>query len=186
MATQAERRAGTQVKVLDATVDALVAVGYAGTTTPEICRRAGVSQGSIFRYWATKGDLLAAAAEHLLTRVTADYESGFQGRRVGVREALEALWAVYRTPDLMAAVELYVAARTDPELAAALQRVEPGHRANLQRIAMSVLDPSVAARPDAAALVELALAAVQGASVGSAVSDLHHDVIIGALERALI
>ncbi len=185
MATQAERRASTQRKVLDATVEALVNVGYAGTTTPEICRRAGVSQGSIFRYWPTKGDLLAAAAEHLLTRVSAAYEQEFAGRRVDIRTALEALWTTYRQPDLMAAVELYVAARTDHDLATALRRVEPAHRANLHRIAMSVLDPSVAERPDGAALVELALAAVQGASVGAAVSDTGHDVVLGALERSL-
>ena len=183
--TQAERRASTQAKILDATIEALVAVGYAGTSTPEICKRAGVSQGALFRYWPTKGDLLANAAAHLLGRVTTAYEAALSGRAVGAREALEALWDTYRQPDLQAAVELYVASRTDPDLAGALRRIEPAHRANLQRIAVSVLDPDLVGQPGFAAFVELALAAVQGASVGAAVLDTSRETILGALEILL-
>lgn len=183
--TQAERRASTQAKVLDATVEALVAVGYAGTSTPEICRRAGVSQGALFRYWPTKGDLLAEAAAHLLGRVTTAYEQAFAGRGIGIREALEALWETYRQPDLQAAMELYVAARTDSDLASALRRIEPAHRANLQRIALRVLDPALLGLPGFASFVELALAAVQGASVGAAVLDTSRDTILDALENLL-
>lgn len=182
--TQAQRRASTQAKLLDATVEALVAVGYAGASTPEICRRAGVSQGALFRYWPTKAELLAEAAAHLLGRVTQAYEQAFEGRGgVSAREALEALWETYRLPDLQAAVELYVAARTDPDLAAALRLIEPAHRANLQRIAAQVVDPALVGLPGFASFVELALAAVQGASIGAAVLDTKHDAILDALEQ---
>jgi AcrR family transcriptional regulator len=184
--TQAQRRASTQAKILDATVQALVSVGYAGASTTEICRLAGVSQGALFRYWPTKGALLADAAAHLLGRVTTAYEQAFAGRGgVSAREALEALWDTYRQPDLQAAVELYVAARTDPDLAEALRRIEPAHRANLQRIAVHVLDPTLLTIPGFASFVELALAAVQGASVGAAVLDTSHDTILDALEMLL-
>jgi AcrR family transcriptional regulator len=183
--TQAERRASTQAKILDATVASLVAVGYAGASTTEICRRAGVSQGALFRYWPSKGDLLADAAAHLLGRVTTSFEQRFAGHALGVRQALEALWATYREPDLLAAVELYVAARTDTDLAAALARIEPAHRANLQRIATAVVDPALVSAPGFASFVELALAAVQGASIGAAVTDTSHDVILDALEGLL-
>ncbi len=117
--------------------------------------------------------------------MTTAYEQALSGRPVGAREALEALWDTYRQPDLQAAVELYVAARTDPDLAAALRIIEPAHRANLQRIATQVLDPSLLALPGIAAFVELALAAVQGASIGAAVTDTSHDVILDALESLL-
>ena len=184
--TQAERRASTQAKILDATVEALVHVGYAGASTTEICKRAGVSQGALFRYWPTKGELLADAAKHLLARVTEAYEQAFAGRGgVGAREALEGLWETYRLPDLQAAVELYVAARTDPELAAALARIEPEHRRNLHRIAVEVLDPRLVALPGFADFVELALAAVQGAAMSAAVVDTSHDTVLGALEQVV-
>jgi AcrR family transcriptional regulator len=184
--TQAQRRASTQAKILDATVDALVHVGYAGASTTEICKRAGVSQGALFRYWPTKGELLADAAQHLLNRVTEAYEQAFAGRGgVGAREALEGLWETYRLPDLQAAVELYVAARTDPDLAAALARIEPAHRANLHRIAVRVIDPALVALPGFPDFVELALAAVQGAAMSAAVVDTSHDVVLGALEQVV-
>ena len=78
------------------------------------------------------------------------------------------------------------APRTDDDLAAALARIEPAHRANLQRIATSVVDPAVVALPGFASFVELALAAVQGASVGAAVADTSHDVILDALEELFL
>lgn len=180
--TQAERRASTQAKILDATVEALVTVGYAGTSTTEVCRLAGVSQGALFRYWPTKGALLAEAAAHLLGRVTTAYERAFAGGGATAREALEALWDTYRQPDLQAAMELYVAARTDEDLAAALRVIEPAHRANLQRIAVQVIDPTLVALPGFASFVELALAAVQGASLGAAVLDTSRETILDALE----
>lgn len=170
--TQAERRAATQAALLDATVAALVEVGYAGASTPEISRRAGVSQGALFRYWPSKGDLLADAAVHLLDRVVVAYEEAFAQRpAASPREALDALWETYRRPELQAAVELYVAARTDPDLAAALARVEPAHRARLQQVAARVVDPDLAALPGFRDFVELALAAVQGASLGTPTTD---------------
>jgi AcrR family transcriptional regulator len=168
--TQAERRAATQAALLDATVQALVELGFGGASTTEICRRAGVSQGALFRYWPTKADLLAAAADHLLAQVRTAYASAFTGR-ASAKEALAALWETYRQPELQAAVELYVASRTDPDLAAALARIEPAHRAELQAIAARVVDPSLAALPGFAGFVELALAAVQGASLGAPEAD---------------
>ena len=184
--TQAERRASTQAKILDATVEALVHVGYAGASTTEICKRAGVSLGPVSRYGPTTGVRPPAAPPPRVGRATTAYEQAFAGRGgVGAREALEGLWATYRLPDLQAAVELYVAARTDPELAAALARIEPAHRANLHRIAVEVLDPALVALPGFADFVELALAAVQGAAMSAAVVDTSHDTVLGALEQVV-
>ena len=42
MATQAERTAVTTEKLLEATVTSLIERGYRGTSTLEVCRRAGV------------------------------------------------------------------------------------------------------------------------------------------------
>src|SRR4030095_16238891 len=72
--TQAERRATTRQRLLDATVESLVDVGNAGTTTTEVCRRAGVSQGALFKHFATKAELVAAAAEHLFGHLVEEFE----------------------------------------------------------------------------------------------------------------
>ncbi|NED60867.1 TetR/AcrR family transcriptional regulator, partial [Streptomyces sp. SID10244] len=66
--TQAQRTAATQAKVLDATVDALVELGYAGTTTQEVNRRAGVSRGALLHHFPTREALVVAAVSHLVDR----------------------------------------------------------------------------------------------------------------------
>uniref|UniRef100_UPI002458B400 TetR family transcriptional regulator n=1 Tax=Nocardia farcinica TaxID=37329 RepID=UPI002458B400 len=44
--TQAQRRARTRARLLDAAVESQVEVGYAGTTTLEVQNRAGVPRGT--------------------------------------------------------------------------------------------------------------------------------------------
>ena len=78
--SQAERTATTRARLLDGTIDALAAQGYARTTTPEVCRRAGVSQGALFKHFATKADLVSAAAERLFAQLLADYRAAFAAR----------------------------------------------------------------------------------------------------------
>jgi AcrR family transcriptional regulator len=51
----------SQQRILAAAVEAFAETGYAGTTTSEIARRAGVAEGTIFRYYPTKKDLLIGA-----------------------------------------------------------------------------------------------------------------------------
>ena len=183
--TQAQRRAETTAKLLDATVGVLVEAGYAGCTTTAICRRAGVSQGALFRYWPTKGALLAAAAEHLLGQVVAAYEDELSPG-ASIEDAIRTLWDVYQRPELQAALELYVASRTDPEVADALAAFEPRHRAQLHAVARRILPPAIVDHPEAESLVELALASVQGASIAHGVTvdpDGSRDRLLATLVR---
>jgi AcrR family transcriptional regulator len=166
--TQAERTATTRAALLAATVEAVVERGYAGASTTEICRRAGVSQGALFRHFPTKGAVLAAAVADLFPRIP----DGFRAAAAGVPDGpdrvgaiVDLLFAAYRTPELEAAVELYVAARTDADLAAALAEVEPPHRARLHALAAELL-PDAAGHPAFAAAVDVLVDAVQGASSG--------------------
>ena len=61
--TQAERSAATRALLLEAAIASLASVGWANTTTTEVCRRAGVSQGALFKHFPTKTELLCRAAE---------------------------------------------------------------------------------------------------------------------------
>ncbi len=187
--TQAERRLATTTAILDATIDNLVERGYAGTSTTEICKRAGVSQGALFRHWSSKGELLAAAAAHLFGRVTAAYEATATAKAdMSVSEAVELLWESYQQPDLQAVIELYVAARTDVDLAAALREIEPAHRANLHRIAAGVLPPELAGDADIASIIDVSIAAVQGATMAIAAAPDPASVkqaILRGLDRVL-
>lgn len=56
----ARRGALNREAILTAAHDAIAELGYHGSTTAEICRRAGVSSGTLFHYFPTKQDVLVA------------------------------------------------------------------------------------------------------------------------------
>jgi AcrR family transcriptional regulator len=63
--TQAQRRDEMRRVLLDAAVDSLVEHGFAGTTTLEVQRRAGVSRGALLHHFPSKAELLVATIGHL-------------------------------------------------------------------------------------------------------------------------
>lgn len=125
--TQAQRREQTRTALLDATVDCLVELGYARTSMQEICSRAGVSKGAAQHHFTDKAELMAAAVEHLTTqRMAALADSlGKLPRGVdAIPAAIDLLWAGYSGALATAATELWIAARTDPALRAAIRPVD--------------------------------------------------------------
>lgn len=168
--TQQERRDTTRLKLLEATAECLVELGYARTTTLAVAQRAGISHGALFKHFPTKAGLLGAAVEHLFPRLITEYRSTVDatvpspGDRVA--QAIERLWSIYQRPELLAAIELYVAARTDAELASALSTVDPPHRRHLHRVARELFPDVAATHPGFDAIIELILNAIQGAAVG--------------------
>jgi AcrR family transcriptional regulator len=71
--SQQERTDTTKLALLDAAVATLVDEGFGGASASVICRRAGLSHGALFRHFATKDDLLAAAADYCYARQLARF-----------------------------------------------------------------------------------------------------------------
>ncbi|GAA4628241.1 TetR/AcrR family transcriptional regulator [Actinoallomurus vinaceus] len=117
--TQEERRAETQARLLDATVECLAELGWSSTSTTEVARRAGVSRGAQQHHYPTKMLLVAAALEHLLERQRLAFERAFAAlpaERRNVEGALDLLWEIFRQAPALALMELAMAARTDETL----------------------------------------------------------------------
>ena len=127
--TQEERSAGTRALLLDATVASLVEVGYAATTTTEVCARAGLSRGAQLHHFPTRADLVVHAVGHLAKRRADEvrrelrFDDDAPDR---LTRALDAVWASFSGPLFYAALELWVAARSDASLRANLVRFERG------------------------------------------------------------
>ncbi|MEY4767062.1 MAG: hypothetical protein RI907_3735 [Pseudomonadota bacterium] len=127
--TQRERREETIGQLVDATIGCLVELGYTHTTTQAVAAKAGLSQGAIFRHFATRQDLLIAAAQALSVRFLDDYRerlaqasaTAAPDQRVDV--AVQALSEVICSPNQVAWFELQLAARTDQALCAAFQPI---------------------------------------------------------------
>lgn len=125
--TQEQRSAATRALLLDATLDSLVEVGYAGTTTSQVCERAGVSRGAQVHHYPTKAELVVAALEHLAEKRLEDMQAKageLEAAADRVGAAFDFLWEAFTGPHFFAALELWVAARTDDELRARLLPVE--------------------------------------------------------------
>lgn len=146
--TQAERTAETRRALLDATLDALVEVGFKGTTTTEVARRAGVSVGALQGHFPTKIGLLTAAVEFSLNRRIEEFEvlmAGLDSSADKVDAAIDLLWSMYSGPTFTASHELWVAARTDPDLAPAVIETDRQFAEACDRISADLLAPDDAA-----------------------------------------
>ena len=147
-----ERSIATRAALLDAAIECLVDRGYAATTTIETARRAGVSRGAQLHHFPTKAQLLATAVEHLFDRRRSEFLEAFAAidpKADRLDAAMDLLWSMFEGPAFVAWTELWVAARTDPELAATVIAVERRFTAETRAIFTEMFP----AEPGADALV---------------------------------
>lgn len=147
---------------MEAAIEQLVDTGLAGFTTSEVCRRAGVSQGALFKHFDTKATLLATMIEYLFEVLRIESESALNELDGGpdFRQGIDMLWTRMFDPRVIAVFELYTAARSDAELRAALQPVVKDH-------SIRVYDFAAATFPDIErerlfAFVDMVFLSVQG------------------------
>jgi AcrR family transcriptional regulator len=95
-----------------------------------------VSRGAQLHHYHTKAELVAAAVEHLADRLGEELReeiTQLPPDRDFISAAIDVLWSRYSTPLFPAWLELWVAARTDEDLRAALGPVEKRTRAAIDR-----------------------------------------------------
>lgn len=118
-----QQREQTRQHLLDAAVTCLVEYGYAGTTTQRVQERAKVSRGALLHHFGSKADLFVAAIHHIadqrLARVRAAAET-VEAEPDAEQCVVTAMRAAMSGPPFLAALELWMSARTDPALRAAL------------------------------------------------------------------
>lgn len=125
--TQAERSEQTRAQLFEATIECLIDLGYAGTSLNEICKRAGLTRGAQQHHFATKAELMAHALEYLVTKLrdqVMDDVHQLADDPDRVAKGIDLLWKSFSGTLSTAAMELWVAARTDPELRGAMLPVD--------------------------------------------------------------
>jgi AcrR family transcriptional regulator len=126
--TQSERRAETRTRLLDATIESLIEVGYAATTVRRVTDLAGVSQGGQTHHFPHRVDLVASAFEHLAEQRIERYAERARrlsgGRAERTRALLDLLWEDFSSPLFTVAAKLWVAAADDDDLRERLIPVE--------------------------------------------------------------
>jgi len=170
---QEERTRAMRQRLLDATVECLVEHGWSGTSTTLVSQRAGVSRGALLHHFPTKAALVLAAVEHLsdarrqeLRAAAADLPTG--ARRT--RAVLEMLATHFTGPVFSAALELWVAARTDDALREAVAPLEQhiGRETHRSTVELLGVDGS---QPGVRELVQATLDLVRGLGLANTLSD---------------
>jgi AcrR family transcriptional regulator len=62
-----------QARIFEAAIEVFAEKGYAGSSTSEIAQRAGVAEGTIFRHYKTKKDLLISIVTPAMVRMLAPF-----------------------------------------------------------------------------------------------------------------
>ncbi len=170
---QEERTRAMRARLLEATVQCLVEHGFSGTTTTVVSQRAGVSRGAQLHHFPTRNDLVVAAVAHLtelrgreLEELVADLPAG-PGR---TRAALHALGEHFSSDVFTAALELWVAARTDPALLQAVAPLEQRVGRETHRLTVRALGVDEQ-RPGARELVQASLDLVRGLGLANTLGD---------------
>lgn len=159
--TQAQRSEATRARILDATLQALIERGYAETTTAEVQARADVPRGTLLHHFPTKVDLLVASVQHVARRRLDALDAELSALPAGVDELdafVDGIWHHFSSPLFWAALELWNAARTDPELRAALMPVEKELFGVLHERAQALLGPD----PRVATVVQMTFEMMTG------------------------
>ncbi len=143
--TQQQRRQDTIARLLDASIDTIVEVGYARASAKVIARRADVSDGALFRHFPTMGDLMAATAQEAGRRqleVAAKRIADIPPDKPAIEEVLAIIRDLTGNSTNPVLYELMIAARTDDKLRDALQVVMAAYTAKIYEAARAV--PSAA------------------------------------------
>ena len=173
---QEERTRAMRARLLEATVECLVEHGFARTSTTLVSDRAGVSRGAQLHHFPTKNDLVVAAVAHLTEVRGAELAAAAQkipaGRR-RTRAVLQMLGDHFASPVFTAALELWVAARTDPGLLAAVSPLEQRVGRETHRLTVELLGADES-RPGVRELVQATLDLVRGLGLATTITDDTH------------
>jgi len=170
---QEERTRAMRARLLEATVDLLVERGFSGTSTTLVSERAGVSRGAQLHHFPTKNDLVVAAVEHLTEIRGAELAEAARALPTGprrTRAVLRMLGDHFTSPVFTAALELWVAARTDETLLAAVAPLEQRVGRETHRLTVELLDADET-KPGVRELVQATLDLVRGLGLAGTITD---------------
>ncbi|KUR79760.1 TetR/AcrR family transcriptional regulator [Novosphingobium sp. FSW06-99] len=172
--SQAERRAETRDRVIQAAIASLFRNGYSATSISVVAADAGVSRGAMTHQFPAKTDLMLA-----VVRAVFDDDGALYNDSIATLSPYdwllalpETMWRVISRPSGIAVIEIMLASRSDPDLAEKLRALQAqidtqAHAWSAQRVRDAGFEP----HPDAEAIHDLFVAAVRGMALNAVVMD---------------
>ena len=162
-----------RARLIDATIECLVEHGFGGTSTTLVSELAGVSRGAQLHHFPTKNDLVVAAVAHLTEVRGAELAAAAAAVPESpqrTRAVLRMLGDHFASPVFTAALELWVAARTDAALLEAVAPLELRIGRETHRMTVDLLGADES-RPGVRELVQATLDLVRGLGLAATITD---------------
>jgi AcrR family transcriptional regulator len=174
---QAEKSQLMRTAILEATMQCLVEIGYAQTTTEKIAQRAGVSRGAMTHHFKSRVEVFNAVAKYITDKRAEEYEKLIDRVKVPpgtlpnwqhMRDTMTICHQYYVAPSFIALHELLRGERNDKTRKRAIVALE---RSLDQKISEAMLKrfPYLAAVEETREmLMDLILSSMQGVAVDMA------------------
>jgi AcrR family transcriptional regulator len=170
---QEERTRAMRQRLMEAAFELLVEKGYGGTTTTLVSERAGVSRGAQLHHFPTKTDLVVATVIHVTERRAEEMRAATaslpEGRK-RTQAVVQMLGDLFSGPVFSAALELWVAARTDAALLEVVAPLEYRIGRETHRLTVDLLGVDES-RPGIRELVQATLDLVRGLGLANTIND---------------
>jgi AcrR family transcriptional regulator len=157
--TTPEHRAAQRTRIVEAARELFASRGFAATTMADIVAASGLSMGGVYRYFATKAELVLAVVDGRVGPGRGTAPSEDPGAVVRRLAAFVAPGSEEQHAKLVA--QIWAEAALRPELAAV---VVATHRDLEGWLTRCIVDTHQQSLPDAAARAQVALAALAGLS----------------------
>jgi AcrR family transcriptional regulator len=116
---QQDRSRATRQRLLEAAIECLADVGWAGSTVAVVAERAGVSRGAAQHHFPTREDLFAAAVGYVTevrTQWIRDHSADLPSGSERTRAVVDLLVRMYTGQVFRSALQLWVTASSDEQL----------------------------------------------------------------------
>lgn len=173
--TQQERRTEMRARLIEATLTCLEKWGYHGSSLTRILDTAGVSRGAWRHHFATKNDLVAAAAEYALKRTvttTRALAHDLPPEQLDPDRLFDFIWDNFYTGRHRAVwLEFNVACRTETSLRQRLTPVLEEFHTGIEKAWEEHYTTTARTNIPVAVFITLTINALRGMAVQSIIQD---------------
>ncbi len=170
---QQDRSRATRSRLLEAAVACLADVGYSGATVAMVAELAGVSRGAAQHHFPTREALFVAAVEHVANERSEEIRRQMvtcDGRRVTTHQVVEMIIDTYAGTLFRAALALWVASASAPDLREQVVPLEARIGRQVHRVTVELLGVDES-QPGVREIVQATLDMARGLGLANLLTD---------------
>lgn len=162
---QARKSRATRRLIIDTTIKCLAKYGYHETTYIRISEESGISRGAMRHHFPSRADIMKTTIEQLHQKRLAAFRKASSNVPEGIsrtKASINAAWQHVNHPMFMVFIDLALAARKDPELAAIYRPAQRVFRQECYYAALDLFPEWLKQREQLRTAIDLTLYMMEG------------------------